>query len=282
MPTSSGRVILTGVQAIARLPIEQLRADRRIGRHTAAFISGYQGSPLGGMGEEALRASRLAPDLEIVVRPGANEELAATAVMGSQLASSQPDARHDGVVGIWYGKAPGVDRAVDALRHAVYAGTSRWGGAVALVGDDPNAKSSTIPSSSAGVVADMHMPLLYPGDPSEVLDLGRHAIALSRFSGLWTAMKIVADVADGMTSVDLDPDRVHPVAPDGFDEATRRRPDGRLLTPHTVELEQEIYDVRYPLAVSYASKNDLNATTVDPADAWIGIAASGHHLPGSA
>ncbi len=271
----SGRVILTGVQALARLPIEQLRADRLTGRHTAAFVSGYQGSPLGGMGEEAARAARLAPDLEIVVRPGTNEELAATAVMGSQLASSQPDARHDGVVGIWYGKAPGVDRAVDALRHAVYAGTSRWGGAVALVGDDPNAKSSTIPSSSAGVVADMHMPLLYPGDPSEVLDLGRHAIALSRFSGLWTAIKIVADVADGMASVDLAPDRVRPLAPDGFDEATRRRPDGRLLTPRTVELEQEIYDIRYPLAVSYASKNNLNSTTVDPSDAWIGIAASG-------
>ncbi len=271
----AGRVILTGVQALARLPIEQLRADRRLGRNTAAFLTGYQGSPLGGMGEEASRAAKLAPDLPIVVRAGANEELAASAVMGSQLVSSQPDARYDGVVGIWYGKAPGVDRAMDALRHAVYAGTSRWGGAVALVGDDPNAKSSTIPSSSAGVVADMHMPLLYPGDPAEVLDLGRHAVALSRFSGLWTAIKIVADVADGMTSVDLAPDRVQPIAPDGFDEATRRQPSGHLLTPYTVELEQEIYDVRYPLAVSYASKNDLNSTTVDPADAWIGIAASG-------
>ncbi len=271
----AGRVILTGVQALARLPIEQLRADRRQGRNTAALFTGYQGSPLGGMGEEAARAAKLAPDLPIVVRAGGNEELAASAVMGSQLASSQPDARYDGVVGIWYGKAPGVDRAMDALRHAVYAGTSRWGGAVALVGDDPNAKSSTIPSSSAGVVADMHMPLLYPGDPAEVLDLGRHAVALSRFSGLWTAIKIVADVADGMTSVDLAPDRVQPIAPDGFDEATRRQPSGRLLTPYTVELEQEIYDVRYPLAVSYASKNDLNSTTVDPPDAWIGIAASG-------
>ncbi len=271
----AGRVILTGVQALARLPIEQLRADRRSGRNTAALFTGYQGSPLGGIGEEAARAAKLAPDLPIVVRSGANEELAATAVMGSQLASSQPDARYDGVVGVWYGKAPGVDRAMDALRHAVYAGTSRWGGAVALVGDDPNAKSSTIPSSSAGVVADMHMPLLYPGDPSEVLDLGRHAVALSRYSGLWTAIKIVADVADGMTSVDLALDRVQPIAPDGFDELARREPSGRLLTPYTVELEQEIYDVRYPLAVSYASKNDLNATTVDPADAWIGIAASG-------
>ena len=103
--------------------------------------------------------------------------------MGSQLAAAQPDCRYDGVVGIWYGKAPGVDRASDALRHAVYAGTSMHGGAVAIVGDDPAAKSSTVPSSSAGTAFDMHMPLLYPGDPVEALTLGRRAIALSRATG---------------------------------------------------------------------------------------------------
>ncbi len=268
-------VALTGVQAMARLPIEQLRADRLAGRNTAALVSGYPGSPLGGFDGAAAQAARTVPDLPIMCRPAVNEELAASAVMGSQLASSQPDAIYDGVVGVWYGKAPGVDRAVDALRHAVYAGTSRWGGAIALIGDDPNAKSSTLPSSSAGVVADLHMPLLYPGDPGAVLDLGRHAIALSRFTGLWSAMKIVADVADGLTSVTLDPDRVVPVTPALFDESNRRRPDGRLLTPHTIDLEQEIYEVRYPLAINYASANGLNAPTVNPSDAWIGIVASG-------
>ncbi|MEZ5228512.1 MAG: hypothetical protein R2710_18125 [Acidimicrobiales bacterium] len=120
----------------------------------------------------------------------------------------------------------------------------RWGGAVALVGDDPNAKSSTIPSSSAGVVADMHMPLLYPGDPAEVLDLGRHAIALSRFSGLWSAIKIVADVADGMTSVDLAPDRVQPIAPDGFDEATAV---DRWPVAHAVHRRTRAGDLRRPV-----------------------------------
>ena len=136
-----GTVFLTGIQALARLPIEQLRADRRAGKNTAAFVSGYPGSPLGGYDRAVAEAARLAPDLPIVCRPALNEEYAATAVMGSQLANAQPDARYDGVVGIWYGKSPGVDRATDALRHAVYAGTHRFGGAVALVGDDPNAKS---------------------------------------------------------------------------------------------------------------------------------------------
>ncbi len=268
-------VALTGIQAMARLPIEQLRADRRAGKNTAALISGYPGSPLGGFDGAAAAAAKTVPDLPISCRPAVNEELGASAVMGSQLASAQPDAIYDGVLGIWYAKAPGVDRAVDALRHAVYAGTSRWGGAIALIGDDPNAKSSTLPSSSASVVADLHMPLLYPGDPGAVLDLGRHAIALSRFTGLWSAIKIVADVADGLTTVALDPDRVVPITPALFDEANRRQPDGRLLTPHTIDLEQEIYDIRYPLAINYASANGLNRATVNPSDAWLGIVASG-------
>ncbi len=268
-------VALTGVQAMARIPIEQIRADRANGRSTAALVAGYPGSPLGGFDGEAARAARTVPDMAIKCRPAVNEELAASMVMGSQLAASQPDSIYDGTIGVWYGKAPGVDRAVDALRHAVYAGTSRWGGAIALIGDDPNAKSSTLPSSSAGIVADLHMPLLYPGDPGDVLDLGRHAIALSRFTGLWSAMKIVADVADGLTTVSLDPHRITPVTPALFDEATRRLPDGRLLTPHTIDLEQEIYEVRYPLAVNYASANGLNTATVNPSDAWLGIVASG-------
>ncbi len=195
--------------------------------------------------------------------------------MGSQLASLQPDVRYDGVVGIWYGKAPGVDRASDALRHAMFAGTSTRGGAVALVGDDPSAKSSTVPSSSAGVVGDMHMPMLYPGDPAEALDLGRHAIALSRTTGLWVALKIVADVADATADVDLRPDRVEPVIPTIDGERYRHSPDGRLLTPHTIELEQEIVEVRNALATRYASDNQLNRVTAGSDDAWIGVVASG-------
>ncbi|HAZ35749.1 MAG TPA: 2-oxoacid ferredoxin oxidoreductase, partial [Acidimicrobiaceae bacterium] len=126
-----GRAFLTGIQALARIPIQQLRVDRTKGLNTAAFVSGYQGSPLGGFDVEVARAAALVPDLAIVNQPAVNEELAATAVMGSQLAAEQPDCRYDGVLGIWYGKAPGLDRAGDALRHAVFAGTSRHGGAIA-------------------------------------------------------------------------------------------------------------------------------------------------------
>ena len=270
-----GRVFLTGLQALARLPLEQLRVDRRAGRRTAAFVSGYQGSPLGGFGEAVRAAAAQVPDLPLVFKPGLNEESAATAVMGAQLASVRPDARYDGVIGLWYGKAPGVDRAADALRHAVFAGAAPLGGVVAVVGDDPNAKSSTIPSSSAGVLSDMHMPVLYPGDPGEALDLGRHAIAMSRATGLWSALKIVSDVADATATVDLDPDRIQPVIPLIDGEEYRHVPDGRLLTPRTVDVEREILEVRYELAQAYAVQNRLNYAAVDPERAWIGIVSSG-------
>ena len=125
-----GRIFLTGVQALARVPIEVLRADRAQGLNTAAFLSGYQGSPLGGFDQEVARALKLVPELPIVLRPAVNEELAATAVMGSQLVANQADQRYDGVVGFWYGKAPGLDRASDALRHATFAGSSARGGAL--------------------------------------------------------------------------------------------------------------------------------------------------------
>ena len=173
-----GRVFLSGLQAIARLPVDQLRIDRRNGLNTAAFVSGYQGSPVGTLQEEVTRAARTVPDLPVVVRPGVNEELAATAVMGSQLADSRPERTYDGVLGMWYGKAPGLDRANDAIRHGVFAGTARHGGVVAVVGDDPGAKSSTLPSSSDATLVDLHMPIIFPGDVQEALDLGRHSVAL--------------------------------------------------------------------------------------------------------
>ncbi len=270
----SGTTFMTGLQALARLPIEQLRADRRAGLRTAAFVSGYPGSPLGGY-DAAVEAARSATDLPVIHSPAVNEDQAATSVMGSQLATTRPDATYDGVVGLWYGKAPGVDRATDALRHAVFAGADPRGGAVAIAGDDPAAKSSTIPSSSAGSMADLHIPVLYPGTPAEALDLGRHAIAMSRTTGLWTGLKIVADVADGAATVLLDPDRFNPVIPLVDGEPYRHRPDGYLLTPHTVDIEREIVEVRYELAIAYAAANRLNDATVDPPDAWIAIVASG-------
>ena len=271
-----GTVFMTGLGALARLPIEQLRVDRVQGLQTAAFAAGYPGSPLAGMDGEFRRAAQAVPELPIVLRPSVNEEHAVSAVMGSQLASSRPDARFDGVVGIWYGKSPGLDRSVDALRHASFAGTDPCGGAVAVVGDDHKAKSSTIPSSSTGVLCDLGMPVLYPSNPAEALYLGRHAIAMSRTTGLWVGLKIVVDVADGSSTVRLNPFRIEPIIPKLNNEPYTHRPDGNLLTPHTLEIEQAIRDIRIPLAIQYGELNNLNQAIVNPQNAWIGIIAAGH------
>ena len=199
-----------------------------------------------------------------------------TAVMGSQLAATRPDARYDGVVGLWYGKAPGLDRACDALRHAVFAGTSKLGGAVAIVGDDPSAKSSTLPSSSDATFVDLHMPIIYPAGVQEALDLGRHAIALSRASGLWVGLKIEASVADGTRTIELDPERIQPVMPLIDGERYECIPDAMLLSAHSLEVERELRRIRQELAVRYAAENGLNRITIDPPDPWIGLVASGY------
>jgi indolepyruvate ferredoxin oxidoreductase len=275
-----GRVFLSGSQALARVAVEQLRADRRAGWRTAAFVSGYPGSPLANFDRDAAAAARQAEldGLQMVVQPGLNEELAATSVMGSQLASTRPNATVEGVIGIWYGKGPGIDRASDALRHAVFAGTSARGGAVAYVGDDPKAKSSTIPSSSDATLVDLHIPFMYPGDVQEAIDLGRHAVAMSRASGLWTGMKIVDAVADGSGTVELAPDRITPVMPvwevDG--RPWMPTPSGRLLTPYTLDAEREFHEIRLPVAKLYAAANHLNSIRVHGPNDWIGLAACGY------
>ena len=273
-----GRVFLTGLQAVARLPVDQLRLDRRHGLNTAAYVTGYQGSPVGTLAEEVARASRAVPDLPVVNQRGVNEELAATAVMGSQLAVTLADCQYDGILGLWYGKGPGIDRAGDAIRHAVYAGTAPHGGVVAVVGDDPSAKSSTVPSSSDATIVDLRMPLLYPGDPQEALDLGRHAVALSRASGLWVGLKLLTQVADGSGTVDIAVDRVTPTIPtmdvDGV--PFRPQPSGQLLPPRILAIEREIAEVRREIARRYAVANHLNQVTVRSTQDWIGIAAAGY------
>jgi indolepyruvate ferredoxin oxidoreductase len=275
-----GRVFMSGVQSLARLPLEQLRVDRRRGLKTAAFISGYQGSPLASYDREVAAVKKVADveGLTFVHQPGLNEELAATAVMGSQVASTIDGFQFDGVLGLWYGKAPGLDRASDALRHAAFAGSSAHGGAIAIIGDDPAAKSSTLPSSSDATAVDLHMPLLYPGDVQEALDLGRHAVALSRGAGLWTALKIVAAVADGSGTVDLDPDRLQVLVPDYLVDGRQfaPRPNGRLLTPTTLDVEREFQEIRLEIAKTYGTLNGINRVTVDAPDAWIGIVACGY------
>ncbi|MFZ9627817.1 MAG: indolepyruvate ferredoxin oxidoreductase family protein [Ilumatobacteraceae bacterium] len=275
-----GRVFASGSQALARLPYEQLRVDARAGLRTAAYVTGYPGSPLANFDRDVSAAAALAQrdGLPLVFQPAMNEELGATAVMGSQLAVTLDSCRYDGVLGIWYGKAPGIDRASDALRHAAFAGTSQYGGAVALVGDDPTAKSSTLPSSTGATLVDLNMPIIHPGDVQEAIDLGRHAVALSRASGLWVGVKIVETVADGSGTIEVHPDRITPVVPtvevDG--RVWVPMPSGRLLTPYSLDMEREFHAVRLDIARRYGVANRLNEVVVRGASDWIGIIASGH------
>ena len=213
----------SGDRQVAARPDPQRPPSRPQHRRVRVRLPGLTGRLPSATRSSARR--RTVADLPIVCQPGANEELAATAVMGSQSASTLPDCTYDGVIGMWYAKAPGLDRASDAIRHGVFAGTSEHGGVVALVGDDPGAKSSTLPSSSDATMVDLHMPIFFPGDVQEALDLSRHAVALSRSCGLWAGIKLVSQVADGTGTVDIHPDRVVPQVPTMIF-------DGKPFVPH--------------------------------------------------
>ena len=175
-----GLIFLSGIQALVRLPLDQHRADRRRGLNTATLISGYRGSPLGGFDLTLERNSDLLREHHVVFISGLNEDLGATAIYGSQLANLFPRPKYDGVLGVWYGKGPGVDRTGDIFKHANYAGVARYGGVLALGGDDPLSKSSTIPSHSEVAFYDALFPVLFPGNTQEILDLGRLGFELSR------------------------------------------------------------------------------------------------------
>jgi indolepyruvate ferredoxin oxidoreductase len=272
-----GLVYLSGVQALVRVALEQMRADRAAGLKTGTMISGYQGSPLGGYDKELQRALKRFADLDIHHQPALNEELGATTVWGSQVATTLPRATVDGVVGWWYGKAPGVDRAADALRHGNFVGAAPKGGMVALAGDDPASKSSTLPSATESTLATIGMPVLYPGSIQELLDLGRHAVSLSRASGLWTALKVVTSVADAAGTASVGLDRVRPVMPmvEYRGGPYVHQPDASLLAPASVEMEATLHGPRRDLALAYARENDLNRVVVDSPGARLGIVAAG-------
>jgi indolepyruvate ferredoxin oxidoreductase len=274
---ADGRIFLTGVQALVRLLLDQHRADARAGLRTATFVSGYQGSPLAAFDKEVAGLGGLAQTNDIVLRPAVNEELGATAVWGSQLTQSFPGPRYDGVLGVWYGKAPGVDRAADAIRHGNYVGTDPRGGVLALCGDDPACKSSTIPSASESLLAALKVPILVPGSVQEILDLGRHAIACSRASGLWSAFKVVTNVADAAGTADVGLGRVDPVMPVIEWEGAPyvHRPSAQLLAPASLEMERTLVQVRLELAKRYAQVNGLNRVVRDAPGAWLGIVAAG-------
>jgi len=273
----AGEAQMTGVQALVRLPLNVRRADQSRGLNTAAFVSGYEGSPLGGYDLELQRHAPVLDSCDVVFRPAVNEELAATAVQGAQLAANLADARVDGVTGYWYGKSPGLDRACDALRHANLMGTHPRGGAVAFVGDDPSAKSSTVPGASEILLSDLGMPVLYPADPQDVLDLGTHAVAMSRCCGLWVALKIVTNVADGTGSVRVDSDRITPVPPDvrWHGDRFEHQISARMLQPELSDMERTREGIRLDAARAYARANQLNKVEIFGTTQKIGIIAAG-------
>ena len=267
----SGRVLISGVQAIVRMLLDQRRLDTARDLDTRIFVSGYQGSPLGGLDQELTRAVRHLGPAGVVFQPGLNEELAATAVAGSQLVPYVPGAKHAGVTGFWYGKNPGLDRAADAIRHANLSGTSAVGGAVALIGDDPSSKSSTVPSACEQMCQSLSVPLLAPSSVAEIITYGLHAVAMSRASGLWTGLKIVADIADASTTLEL------PELGTGVPRPTRSDAAAppSLIGPAAVDVEFDAITRRLNLARQYARDAGLNAVTFSAPRARLGVLSSG-------
>jgi indolepyruvate ferredoxin oxidoreductase len=273
----SGVVYLSGLQALVRLPLDQSRRDRRAGLRIGTFITGYPGSPLGGY-DLALRQARPLLDAHDVVHvPGQNEELAATAISGTQMLDHYPHARWDGVVALWYGKGPGVDRSGDALKHGNFAGTSRHGAVVLLAGEDHEAKSSTMPYQDDYAFQSAGIPVLYPASTGEFLRLGLHAIALSRYSGCWVAMKLVAALADGGETVEVAPDLPAVTVPE---LAIDRRPfrkttDFTFFPGSNIETERRLYYERHRAVVAYARANGLDRVVARGPRDRIGIVTAG-------
>jgi indolepyruvate ferredoxin oxidoreductase len=275
--SGSGPVILTGVQAIARALVEQHERDARAGLRVATFVSGYQGSPLGGVDRMLAEMPDVLAAHDITFVPGLNEELAATSVWGSQADLPAGTPTHDGVVGVWYGKGPGLDRATDAIRHANMYGANPRGGMLLLVGDDPAAKSSTVPAVSERSLAALGIPVLFPRNAREVVTMAMHGIAMSRASGCVVALKIVADVADGAWSVDGNVADVDVVVPqvhwEGSPFVYRQRP---MAAPaDSLDAEADLYGPRAEVVGAYGAVNGLDVIELDPPHATIGIAATG-------
>ena len=254
----SGIAYLTGIQAIARLPLDQRRLDDRADLDTAGFISGYRGSPLGDLDRELWRLSDQLQAHRVVFQPGINEDLAATAVWGSQQVGLFPGARREGVYGLWYGKAPGLDRSSDAVRHANAAGTSPRGGVVLVVGDDHACKSSTLPSASEFALRDLGVPVLAPTDVQDVLDFGLMGWALSRYAGCWSGLIALADIMDSALTVEVDLDRHRFVNPPHEDEFPHIR-----LQDSPTDQEARL-ETKLRLARIFASANSIDriVTTV--------------------
>ncbi|MCY7314056.1 MAG: indolepyruvate ferredoxin oxidoreductase family protein [Rubrivivax sp.] len=270
----SGRAFMSGVQALVRLPMLQRQRDARAGLNTGGFISGYRGSPLGGYDQALWAAKKHLAHNHIVFQPGVNEELGATAVWGTQQLDLYPQsAKYDGVFGIWYGKGPGVDRCSDVFKHANMAGTSKHGGVIAIAGDDHVSKSSTAAHQSDHIFKACGLPVFFPSSVQDILDMGLHAFAMSRFSGVWSGMKTIQEVVESSASVSIDPDRVKILMPEDF----VMPPGGLHIRWPDAPLEQEarLMDYKWYAALAYIRANKLNHNVVSTAQDRFGIIASG-------
>ncbi|HEX9395851.1 MAG TPA: indolepyruvate ferredoxin oxidoreductase family protein [Burkholderiales bacterium] len=270
---AQGRVFLTGTQALIRLMMLQRERDLRAGLNTAGYVSGYRGSPLGGLDQALWRAKPHLESHHIKFQPGVNEDLAATAIWGTQQVGMFPGARYDGVFSMWYGKGPGVDRCGDVFKHANAAGTSKHGGVLVLAGDDHAAKSSTLAHQSEHILKACCIPVLNPSSVQDYVDFGLHGFAMSRYSGCWIGFKCVTDVVESGASVDIDPGRVRMVLPSDFampgGGLNIRWPDGIL------EQEARILDWKVYAALAYVRANGLDRIIYDSPNPRLGIVTTG-------
>ncbi|MBI2717323.1 MAG: indolepyruvate ferredoxin oxidoreductase family protein [Rhizobiales bacterium] len=266
-------VFLTGPQAIVRLSLMQSAADRRAGLKTAGYVTGYRGSPVGTVDSQFMAAQGLLEPRHIKFQAGLNEDLAATALWGSQQAEMRGEGRFDGVFGIWYGKGPGVDRSGDIFRHANMAGSSKNGGVLVIAGDDHAGESSTVLHASDFALADAMIPVLSPAGVQEIVDFGLLGLALSRYAGVWVGLKCMHDTVESSAVVLADADRVKPVVP-----ADHVLPQGGLnIRPNDDRMVQEerLHAHKIPAVLAFARANGLNRIVYTGGEARIGIAAAG-------
>ncbi len=269
-----GRAFMSGVQALVRLPMLQRTRDAINGLNTGGFISGYRGSPLGGYDQALWAAKKHLAAQNIVFQPGVNEELGATAVWGTQQLDLYPQSKKfDGVFGIWYGKGPGVDRCSDVFKHANMAGTAKHGGVIAIAGDDHISKSSTAPHQSDHIFKACGLPVFFPSSVQDILDMGLHAFAMSRFSGVWSGMKTIQEVVESSSSVSVDPDRVKIIMPEDFEMP----PGGLHIRWPDAPLEQEarLMDYKWYAALAYVRANKLNYNVIAGPNDRFGLISSG-------
>ncbi len=268
----NGRVFLSGTQALVRLPLVQIERDRAAGLNTGGFISGYRGSPLGTYDQELWRAKKLLKEHDIVFQSGVNEDLAMTAVWGSQQVGLRPGNTKDGVFGIWYGKGPGLDRSMDVLKHANAAGSSKFGGVLAIVGDDHGAKSSTLPHQSDHNFMSAFVPFLYPSSVHEFVEYGLLGLAMSRFTGGWVGFKATADTVETSATVDLASEQRQIIIPEfEFPEA------GVHIRLGDIWREEDTRLQRYKgfAAMEFSKANKIDRIVFDSPHPRIGIITTG-------